>query len=114
MKHAMNQEHRQLMIDAPLMSTSLANGLRQRNDDVSKKRRGRSRSFPHGKGQDIRRLVTLTKGPIQATHPMIAHDFEAEQRVGFAYRSEDPAGKRSQGTETQLSPRQPHADRYRH
>lgn len=102
------------MIDTPLMVAGLAYSLWQRYDDIPKKGRGWARSFPGGKGQHISGFVAMAKGSIQATHPAVAYDFEAEERLTFTDGLEDTIGKLAERRQAQLPPRHPHADHDRH
>ncbi|HNG53131.1 MAG TPA: hypothetical protein PLR85_07140 [Nitrospira sp.] len=110
----MNQEHGQFVIDTPLMFAGLAYGLRQRYDDIPKEGRWRTRSFPGRKGQHISGFIATAKGSIQATHPVVAHNFEAEEGLAFTDGLENTIGELPESREAQLSPRQPHADHDRH
>jgi hypothetical protein len=102
------------VVNALFMTTRLTNGLRQGNNDVPEKRRGWPGPFPGRKRQHIRRLVTMTKGSIQAPHPDIADDLKTQKRLGFADCLQDMSGELLEGAEAKGPPRQPHADHNRH
>ncbi|ULA59188.1 MAG: hypothetical protein LZF60_90065 [Nitrospira sp.] len=110
----MNQEYDQFMIDTLLMLACLAYGLWQRYDNIPEKVRWRARPFSGGKGQHIGGCIAMTKGSIQATHPVIAHNFEAEKRLAFPDELKDTIGELPERREAQFSPRQPHTDYDRH
>ena len=95
----MNQEYDQFMVDTPLMLAGLANGLRQRYDHIPQQSGRRPRPFPGRKREHIGGFVTLAKGSIQATHPGIAHNFEAEKRVAFTDGLENTIGEGSERRE---------------
>jgi hypothetical protein len=47
----------------------------------------------------------MTKGPIQAAHPAVAHNFEAEKGFTFADGVQNVTGKFPEGLEAQLPSR---------
>ena len=114
MQDAVNQKHHQLVIDPLLMTTGLTNGLGQGNDNIAQQRRGRPWSFPGRKREDIRCFVTMAEGSVQATHPVVAYNFEAEERLAFADSMQNMTGKSPEGSEADPPPRKPHADHNRH
>jgi hypothetical protein len=114
MQNAVNEEYGQFMIDTPLMTARLTNGLWQGNDDIPQQGRWRAGPFPGRKGQHIRGVITMTKASIQAAHPVVAYDFEAEQRLAFTDGLEDTIGEAPERREAQRPPRKPHADHDRH
>ena len=113
-QNAVNQEHNQFMVDTPLMAASLANGLRQRYDDIAKQGRRGTGAFPGRESEHIRGFIAMAKGSIQATHPVVAHNFEAEKRLAFTDGLENTIGEVPEGHKAQLLPCQPHADHNRH
>jgi len=56
----------------------------------------------------------LTEHAIEATHPNVTDNFEAEQRVGFPDGMKDTTGKFREHFESEASPSKPHADKNRH
>jgi hypothetical protein len=89
MQHSVNEQYDQLVLSGLLVLTGLAEGLRERNDNVTQKVRRRPRSLSRRKGQHIRGFIAMTKPSIQSSHPAITHEFKAEERVGFINRVEN-------------------------
>ena len=114
MQNAVNEEYGQFMIDTPLMTARLTNGLWQGNDDIPQQGRWRAGPFPGCEGKHIGGFVTMPKQSVQAPHPNVTHNFEAKQRVAFTDGLKNTIGELLQRRKTKLSPRQPHADHDRH
>jgi len=114
MQNTVNQKQGELAITAMLMASGLPDRLRERDHHVAEQPRRRARRFPAGEGQNIRRLITTSKHPIQSPHSIVADNLQTQQSLGFTDSLQHVTRKLPQRAPLQAPCPKPHTDENDH
>jgi len=83
MQNAMDQEHRQFLVQRSLTLFRLADCRRHGNHHVTKQACGGMGRLTHGKGQHVGCAILAPIPTIETPHPLIAHEQDAQLRRRF-------------------------------
>ncbi|TKS62400.1 MAG: hypothetical protein EWM73_02510 [Nitrospira sp.] len=83
MQNAVDQQHRQLLVQRSLALFCLAGCSWDGNHHVTKQARVGMGRLPHGKGQHVGRAILASIPTIETPHPLIAHEHDTQLRRRF-------------------------------
>jgi hypothetical protein len=83
MQNAVDQEHHELLVKRSLALFGLAGCSRHGNHHVTEQLCRRMQRLPRGEGEHVGRAILASIPTIEAPHPLITHEHDAELRRSF-------------------------------